>query len=139
MELTKTTIGGFTMSKTIETLIEKAKRDSIAIKNGRQKQYQQAGLIGVEIVGDLEEQWAVEFNNASLTVELRHWGTILIKYDHVQDQLFKEYLYAESKSDIDGINYFCNYFHIPIHAHFYPSRGQAEFHYDYNDKCFKTV
>lgn len=116
------------MSKQLKTLIEKAEMNKKAVINGRKVEYD----FGQKYVGDLEEKWAVE-KTAYGIFQLRHWGTVLIEACTVIKCADLQTLYAESKSDIDGINFFCEYFDIPIHAHYYPSRDEAEFHWNEDD------
>lgn len=126
------------MSKLLSELCKKIQQGkTLAVKNGRmvERDY------GYTYTGDLIEQWAIErigYNQ----FELRHWGTSLIVFN-ILDMYYSNYeiesLYAESKSDIDGINFVANYFNIPLHAHYYPSRCEAEFHNNDDDSLVKKI
>lgn len=123
------------MTKTLDTLLERAQRNSVAIKNGRITEYD----FGQVYKGDLQEQWAIEYHNQSNIVELRHWGTTLVEYNHVEQIVYKESMYAQSVSDRDALNWFFQTFHIDLHAHYYPSREEAEIHHNKDDVIYTTI
>lgn len=114
------------MSKQLSALLEKAKLNSKASVNGRMVEYD----FGYTYTCDLEEKWAIEFDNEKCVVQLRHWGTELIAINHLKGKVLPESFYAQSKSDIDGINWFLSQFptEIDYHAHYFPSRETAELH-----------
>ena len=118
------------MSKTIETLIKRAERNGKAILRRRVR-----GWYGGD--NELEECYAIEIDSERGIVELRHWGTVLIRFD-LNLNYFIEDLYAQSASDVRAINTIANYYYLNLHAHYFPSKGVSEFH-DSNENLIKRI
>lgn len=116
------------MSKTLLKLIKREQLTGKAILNGRIKEYD----FGHTYISDLQEKYAIETLPNGFT-ELRHWGTTLIQIHKESNSFNPLSLYGESNSDRDAINYFLNYYNIPVHCHYYPSRDTFEFHWNHND------
>ena len=114
------------MSKTLEQLLNKARKNGESNKNGRPAMY--GG------VGRLQEQWHVIDNAEGF--ELRHWGTTILALDNhggIVD------VYGESKSDRDALNQAFDYLHTNCHAHYYPSRAELEVHINGTNELMRTI
>lgn len=115
------------MSKTLEKLVEKAQEKGFAKINGRMRDFQ--------YVGPLEEKYAIKVKDN--TVTLRHWGTVTLKINTVTKEVID--VYGESVSDRDSVNFVLDYFNVPYHTHFYPSRSEFELHQDYTEKVITVI
>lgn len=117
------------MSKTLEQLFNKARKNGEANKNGRTTEYD----FGHVYKGELREQWHVVDNGDKF--ELRHWGTTILALENgaIVD------VYGESSSDRDALNQAFDYLHTNCHAHFYPSRSELEVHINGTDELMVTI
>lgn len=114
------------MSKTLEQLFDKARKNGESNKNGRPAMY--GG------VGRLQEQWHVIDNTKGF--ELRHWGTTILalnRYGAIVD------VYGESNSDRDALNQAFSWLGINRHAHYYPSRCELELHVNGTNELLQTI
>lgn len=91
--------------KTVSNLIEKAENKGFARINGK--------YYG----GQKMEKYAVTIKDG--TLELRHWGTVTLELDLIDNKI--SYYYGESKSDADSINTVLDYFNIKDKASYRPS------------------
>lgn len=98
------------MSKQLETLIERAERNSQAILNGRM-------TYDYGSVGRLREKYAIEIDGD--TLQLRHWGTQTLVVDIAEKSILK--WYGESASDRDSMNYILGRFNISGRFRYRPS------------------
>lgn len=114
------------MSKLLENLIHKAEEKGSARVNGR--------MGGYGYVGDLEEKYAVEIENA--IVRLRHWGTKTLEIDTVNKKILQ--VYGVGMSDRDSINFILNKYSMPYHVHYYPSKDAFELH-DEDENIIKEM
>jgi len=117
------------MSKTLEQLFNKARKNGESNKNGRIVEYD----FGNIYKGDLREQWHVIDNGSRF--ELRHWGTTILATDR---GAITE-VYGESNSDRDALNQAFDWLHTNCHAHYYPSREELEVHINGTDELMRTI
>lgn len=117
------------MSKTLEQLFDKARKNGESNKNGRIIEHD----FGYVYKGDLREQWHVVDNGDKF--ELRHWGTTILA---VEGGAIVD-IYGESSSDRDALNQAFDYLNTNCHAHFYPSRSELEIHINGTDELMKTI
>lgn len=89
------------MSKTLQTIIEKAHKTGFANKNGRMHDY--------GYVGQLESQWQARYNKETDTFELDHWGTNIIILEQFSTFPLVAHIYGQSKSDRDALVQLFNY------------------------------
>jgi len=117
------------MSKTLEQLFNKARKQGESNKNGRITEYD----FGHVYKGDLREQWHVIDDGKQF--ELRHWGTTILATDNggIVD------VYGESKSDRDALNQAFEWLHTNCHAHYYLSRSELELHINGTNELVKTI
>lgn len=113
------------MSKTLEQLLNKARKTGESNKNGRPMYY--GG------VGQLQEQWHVIDNGSRF--ELRHWGTTIL----ATDKGAITEIYGESNSDRDALNQAFDWLHTNCHAHYYPSRAELEVHINGTNELMRTI
>lgn len=99
------------MSKTLEKLILKAEQKGIAILNGRMWDNRWGGF------GELREKYAIE--RTGNTVVLRHWGTVTLELDLLNNTVV--YWYGEGRSDADSMNFVLSYFKIKGNFRYRPS------------------
>lgn len=83
------------MSKTLQTIIEKAVSKGYANKNGRMHDY--------GYVGELESQWQARYNKETDTFELDHWGTNIVTLEQFSTFPLVAHIYGQSKSDRDAL------------------------------------
>lgn len=98
------------MSKQLETLIERAERNSQAILNGRM-------TYDYGSVGRLREKYAIEIDDD--TLQLRHWGTETLLINITEKTILK--WYGQSNSDRDSMNYVLGRFGIAGRFRYRPS------------------
>lgn len=115
------------MTKTLETLLDRACLTGESNKNGRPAMY--GG------VGRLQEQWHVTDDGNTVTV--RHWGTQIIEATRKEHKVVD--LYGQSKTDRDALNQIFSYLGISMHAHYYPSRETLEVHADGTERLLYTI
>lgn len=108
------------MSVTITKLIKKAQEKGFARVNGRMNY----GMNGFTSKGKLEEKYSVKIDNDIVT--LKHWGTETLKINKQTKQILN--IYGESVSDKDSVNFVLNYFDLPYHTHYYPSKEDFQLH-----------
>lgn len=89
------------MSKTLQTIIEKAHKTGFANKNGRMHYY--------GYVGPLESQWQARYNKETDTFELDHWGTNIVTLEQFSTFPLVAHIYGQSKSDRDALVQLFNY------------------------------
>lgn len=118
------------MSKTLEQLFDKARKNGESNKNGRIVERD----FGHVYKGELREQWHVIDNAKGF--ELRHWGTTILSLDNHGGIID---VYGESSSDRDALNQAFDYLNTNCHAHFYPSRSELEIHINGTDELMKTI
>ena len=94
--------------KTVTNLIEKAQGKGFARINGK--------YYG----GEKMEKYAVTIENGKL--ELRHWETVTLELDLVDNKITS--YYGESKSDADSINTVLDHFNVEGKATYRPSIGK---------------
>lgn len=112
------------MSKTLENLLSKAQKNGKAVLNGRMSY----GWGGTQ--GPIEEKYRIEVEGNS--VKLYHWGTKTLDIDTRKNKV--SYVYGESNSDRDSINFMLYRFGIQNHTHFYPSKNRFELHDNATDE-----
>lgn len=83
------------MTKTLQTIIEKAVSKGFANKNGRMHDY--------GYVGELESQWQARYNKETDTFELDHWGTNIVTLEQFSTFPLVSHIYGQSKSDRDAL------------------------------------
>lgn len=88
------------MSKTLQTIIEKAVSKGFANKNGRMK---------YGYISTLESQWQARYNKDTDTFELDHWGTNIIILEQFSTFPLVAHIYGQSKSDRDALVQLFNY------------------------------
>lgn len=89
------------MSKTLQTIIEKAHKKGYANKNARM-------WLGYGY-GELESQWQARYNKETDTFELDHWGTNIIILEQFSTFPLVAHIYGQSKSDRDALVQLFNY------------------------------
>lgn len=89
------------MSKTLQTIIEKAVSKGFANKNGRMHDY--------GYIGELESQWQARYNKETDTFELDHWGTNIVTLEQFSTFPLVAHIYGQSKSDRDALVQLFNY------------------------------
>lgn len=89
------------MTKTLQTIIEKAHKKGYANKNGRMHDY--------GYVGPLESQWQARYNKETDTFELDHWGTNIVTLEQFSTFPLVAHIYGQSKSDRDALVQLFNY------------------------------
>ena len=82
------------MSKTLQTIIEKAVSKGFANKNGRMMYYYGGGL---------QSQWQARYNKETDTFELDHWGTNIVILEQFSTFPLVAHIYGQSKSDRDAL------------------------------------
>lgn len=83
------------MSKTLETIINKAVSTGYANKNARM-------WLGYGY-GELESQWQAHYNKETDIFELDHWGTNIVILEQFSTKPFVSHIYGQSKSDRDAL------------------------------------
>lgn len=83
------------MSKTLQTIIEKAHTTGFANKNARM-------WLGYGY-GELESQWQARYNKETDTFELDHWGTNIVILEQFSTFPLVAHIYGQSKSDRDAL------------------------------------
>lgn len=89
------------MSKTLQTIIEKAHKTGFANKNARM-------WLGYDY-GELESQWQARYNKDTDVFELDHWGTNIIILEQFSTFPLVAHIYGQSKSDRDALVQLFNY------------------------------
>ena len=83
------------MTKTLETIINKAVSKGYANKNARM-------WLGYGY-GELESQWQARYNKETDTFELDHWGTNIVILEQFSTFPLVSHIYGQSKSDRDAL------------------------------------
>ena len=83
------------MSKTLETIINKAVSTGYANKNARM-------WLGYGY-GELESQWQAHYNKEIDTFCLYHWGTCIVSLTQFSTFPLVSHIYGQSKSDRDAL------------------------------------
>ena len=83
------------MSKTLQTIIEKAVSKGYANKNAHM-------WLGYGY-GELESQWQARYNKDTDTFELDHWGTNIVILEQFSTFPLVAHIYGQSKSDRDAL------------------------------------
>lgn len=105
------------MSKTLETIIEKAVSKGFANKNARM-------WLGYGY-GDLESQWQARYNKDTDTFELDHWGTNIITLKQFSTFPLVSHIYGQSKSDRDALVQLFDYCgRKDFYVSYKPSKGE---------------
>lgn len=105
------------MSRTLETLLEKALKKGYANKNGRIRD--RWGI------GELESQYTIEYNEETDTLSLDHWGTNILILDGFKSENPKiEHVYGISKSDRDALMFIFYKIKGEFWASYKPSMGE---------------
>lgn len=105
------------MSKTLQTIIEKAVSKGFANKNGR--------MHGYGYVGELESQWQARYNKETDTFELDHWGTNIVTLEQFSTFPLVAHIYGQSKSDRDALVQLFSYCgRNDFHVSYKPSTDQ---------------
>lgn len=105
------------MSKTLQTIIEKAVSKGYANKNGRMHDY--------GYVGELESQWQARYNKETDTFELDHWGTNIVTLEQFSTFPLVAHIYGQSKSDRDALVQLFSYCgRNDFHVSYKPSTDQ---------------
>lgn len=114
------------MSKQLETLCYKALKTGHARKNGHMRYY--------GYIGELENQWEIEYNENNKELRLYHWGTLILHLgkSFIKGNIIVKDFYGQSKSDRDGICQICNLMGLPYYARYRPSLDQFEFTADFD-------
>ena len=89
------------MSKTLQTIIEKAHKTGFANKNARM-------WLGYGY-GELESQWQARYNKETDIFELDHWGTNIVTLEQFSTFPLVSHIYGQSKSDRDALVQVFNY------------------------------
>lgn len=89
------------MSKTLQTIIEKAHKTGFANKNARM-------WLGYGY-GELESQWQARYNKETDIFELDHWGTNIVTLEQFSTFPLVSHIYGQSKSDRDALVQLFNY------------------------------
>lgn len=102
------------MSKTLETLLEKALKTGHANKKGRMRGYWGQG--------ELQSQYTFVYDFESGDLTLDHWGTQILKIGSLQASkpIIKEF-YGQSKSDRNVLCFVFDYLNLPYWASYRPS------------------
>lgn len=116
------------MTKTLERLVEKAEVKGFAKLNGRMTEW--GGYSG-----PLEEKYSIKIKNNLVT--LKHWGTETLTINTDTKKVVN--VYGQSVTDRDSVNFVLNYFNLPYHVHFFPSRDEFELHADATDEVLKVI
>lgn len=104
------------MSKTLQTIIEKAVSKGFANKNGRMMYY---------FVGGLQSQWQARYNKETDIFELDHWGTNIVTLEQFSTFPLVAHIYGQSKSDRDALVQLFNYCgRNDFHVSYKPSTDQ---------------
>ena len=103
--------GWLKMSITLEKLILKAEQKGIAILNGRMWDNSRRDF------GELREKYAIE--RTGNKVVLRHWGTVTLELDLLNNTVVD--WYGESRSDADSMNFVLSYYKIKGNFRYRPS------------------
>ncbi len=120
------------LTKTLQTLLERAERKGEAVKRVRE-----ASVIGSGYGwgynpkdSDMIEQWKIVVTNSMGHVALQvtqytiyHYGTEIARISDRNGYWELHYYYGESKSDADALNGFCSYFGIPKRFTYRPVNG----------------
>lgn len=105
------------MSKTLQTIIEKAVSKGYANKNGRMHDY--------GYVGPLQSQWQARYNKETDTFELDHWGTNIVTLEQFSTFPLVAHIYGQSKSDRDALVQLFSYCgRNDFHVSYKPSTDQ---------------
>lgn len=105
------------MSKTLQTIIEKAVSKGFANKNGRMHDY--------GYVGPLESQWKARYNKETDIFELDHWGTNIVTLEQFSTFPLVAHIYGQSKSDRDALVQLFSYCgRNDFHVSYKPSTDQ---------------
>lgn len=105
------------MSKTLQTIIEKAVSKGFANKNGRMHDY--------GYVGPLQSQWQARYNKETDTFELDHWGTNIVTLEQFSTFPLVAHIYGQSKSDRDALVQLFSYCgRNDFHVSYKPSTDQ---------------
>lgn len=105
------------MSKTLQTIIEKAVSKGFANKNGRIHDY--------GYVGELESQWQARYSKETDTFELDHWGTNIVTLEQFSTFPLVAHIYGQSKSDRDALVQLFSYCgRNDFHVSYKPSTDQ---------------
>jgi len=91
-----------TMSKQLQTIIDKAVEKGFANKNGRM-------FFGQGYYGELESQWQARYNKETDVFELDHWGTNIVIIEQFSSFPLIAHVYGQSKSDRDALIQLFNY------------------------------
>ena len=91
-----------TMSKQLQTIIDKAVEKGFANKNGRM-------FFGQGYYGELESQWQARYNKETDVFELDHWGTNIVIIEQFSSFPLIAHVYGQSKSDRDALVKLFNY------------------------------
>lgn len=89
------------MTKTLETIINKAVSTGYANKNARM-------WLGYGY-GELESQWQAHYNKEIDTFCLYHWGTCIVSLTQFSTFPLVSHIYGQSKSDRDALVQLFNY------------------------------
>lgn len=105
------------MSKTLQTIIEKAVSKGYVNKNGRMHDY--------GYVGPLQSQWQARYNKETDTFELDHWGTNIVTLEQFSTFPLVAHIYGQSKSDRDALVQLFSYCgRNDFHVSYKPSTDQ---------------
>jgi len=113
------------LTKTLQTLLERAERKGIAIKRVRYNQ-----IMGNENSGitDFVNQWEVKWTVVSdvyKVVEVLHYDTQIACFEYKHGAWCLYNWYGESNADRDALNGLCH--HFGVSSRFSYSRKNAEF------------
>ena len=112
------------MIKTVVNLIEKA--HSRIDDNGTGRAQLNGRMRGFGYIGQLEEKYAVSFNENKF--HLYHWGTKTLTIDLSVGRL--DEFYGESVSDRDSMNTVLEYFNLDGRFRYFPSKHEFIFEID---------
>ena len=105
------------MSKTLQTIIEKAHKTGFTNKNARM-------WLGYGY-GELESQWQARYNKDTDVFELDHWGTNIIILEQFSTFPLVAHIYGQSKSDRDALVQLFNYCgRNDFHVSYRPSKDE---------------
>lgn len=90
------------MSKTLQTIIEKAVSKGFANVNGRYYIYYQGQ-------SELESKWQARYNKDTDVFELDHWVTNIVTLEQFSTFPLVAHIYGQSKSDRDALVQLFNY------------------------------